>query len=107
MTEEQLRTWLAPSEGGGGAALFTDLSFVVAVLRDLYLEEDDVRRWLEAPRGANASAMDLLSRGDSAGVRQAAVQEWNSVMCGGRRMDPHGPFRYTTLDRHRMDYEHS
>ncbi len=109
MTEEQLRAWLAPSGGRGGAALFTDQSFVVAVLRDIYLEEDLVTRWLAAPRGENAreSAMDLLSQGDAAGVRQAAVQEWNSAMRGARRMDPRGPVRYTTLDRHRMDYEHS
>jgi hypothetical protein len=54
--------------------------FVLAVLRDIYSEEFDVKRWLNTPHdglGGNP-AIDLLSAGRVAEVESVLVEHWNA-----------------------------
>jgi hypothetical protein len=54
--------------------------FVLAVLRDIYTEEFDVKRWLNTPHdglGGNP-AIDLLSAGRVAEVESVLVEHWNA-----------------------------
>ena len=90
MTEQELRAWLATSESPS----FTDESFVVAVLRDIYIEEDQVRHWLNEarPELAGETATTLLARGDGEAVRRAAVRHWNlAVQRMHRRVSRYAP----------------
>ena len=75
MTEQELRAWLATSESPS----FTDDAFVLALLRDIYIEEDQVRHWLDEPRRelGGETARVLLARGNGDAVRRAAVRHWN------------------------------
>lgn len=54
--------------------------FVLAVLRDIYDREADVRRWLNTPiiELGGRSAVDLLSAGRGAEVEAVLVDQWNS-----------------------------
>jgi hypothetical protein len=54
--------------------------FVLAVLRDIYVQEEDVMLWLHTPHvelGGRA-AVDLLSAGRVAEVEAALVDQWNA-----------------------------
>lgn len=53
--------------------------FVLAVLRDMYAEESDVKRWLNTPHDGlgGKTAVDLLSAGRVAEVESVLVEQWN------------------------------
>ena len=53
--------------------------FVLAVLRDMYADEDDVKRWLNTPHDGlgGKAAVDLLSAGRVAEVESILVEHWN------------------------------
>ncbi len=54
--------------------------FVLAVLRDIYSTEADVKRWLNTPHNelGGRSAVDLLSVGRAAEVESVLVEHWNA-----------------------------
>jgi len=54
--------------------------FVLAVLRDIYELEVDVKRWLNTPHNelGGQSAVDLLSAGRITEVESVLVQQWNA-----------------------------
>lgn len=54
--------------------------FVLAVLRDMYADEDGVRRWLNTPHSelGGRSAVDLLSAGRVSDVESVLVEHWNA-----------------------------
>ena len=54
--------------------------FVLAVLRDMYADEADVKRWLNAPHDelGGRAAVDLLSVGRIAEVESFLVEHWNA-----------------------------
>ena len=54
------------------------LRFVLAVLRDVYSDDDVVRHWLRQPRGeiGGVSALAALLAGQSAVVEELVVCEW-------------------------------
>ena len=54
--------------------------FVLAVLRDIYDQEGDIKRWLNTPHNelGGRSAVDLLSAGRIAEVESVLVQQWNA-----------------------------
>jgi hypothetical protein len=53
--------------------------FVLAVLRDIYEQEEDVLRWLNTPliELGGRTAVDLLSAGRVDEVESALVEHWN------------------------------
>ncbi len=53
--------------------------FVLAVLRDIYDQEEDVMRWLNTPliELGGRTAVDLLSAGRVSEVESALVDHWN------------------------------
>lgn len=54
--------------------------FVLAVLRDLYQNDADIRIWLNTPRrtfGGNCAA-DLLSTGRASEVESLLIEQWNA-----------------------------
>jgi hypothetical protein len=72
-----------------------ELRFALAVLRDVFPRDEDVRRWLLAPsRGLDGlTPADLLSSGDVRPFVDLAVAEWN------RPRATHMPRPYTSLSR--------
>ena len=54
--------------------------FVLAVLRDIYEQEEDVMRWLNTPHIelGGRSAVDLLSAGRITDVESVLVYQWNA-----------------------------
>ena len=54
--------------------------FVLAVLRDIYVDEWEVKRWLNTPHNelGGRSAVDLLSAGCVADVESVLVEHWNA-----------------------------
>jgi hypothetical protein len=54
--------------------------FVLAVLRDIYDQEADIKRWLNTPHHelGGRSAIDLLSAGRIAEVETVLVDHWNA-----------------------------
>lgn len=54
--------------------------FVLAVLRDIYDREADVKRWLNTPLTelGGRAAVDLLSIGQVAEVESILVEHWNA-----------------------------
>ena len=54
--------------------------FILAVLRDIYSDEVDVKRWLNTPHNelGGRSAVDLLSVGRLADVESLLVEQWNT-----------------------------
>lgn len=54
------------------------LRFVLAVLRDVYADDDVVRHWLRQPREeiGGASALASLLAGKVAAVEELVVREW-------------------------------
>ena len=55
--------------------------FVLAVLRDIYSDETDVRRWLNTPHNefGGRTAVELLSVGRVAEVESILVERWNAT----------------------------
>lgn len=66
---EELDVWLGEPD-----------DFVLAVLRDIYDQEEDVLRWLNTPLSelGGRSAVDLLSAGRISDVESALVDQWNA-----------------------------
>lgn len=66
---EELDVWLGEPD-----------DFVLAVLRDIYDEEEDVLLWLNAPHVelGGRSAVDLLSAGRISDVESILVDQWNA-----------------------------
>jgi antitoxin Xre/MbcA/ParS-like protein len=54
--------------------------FVLAVLRDIYADESDVKQWLNSPHNelGGRSAVDLLSAGQVTEVESFLVEHWNA-----------------------------
>jgi hypothetical protein len=54
--------------------------FVLAVLRDIYPNDADVRRWLNTPHNelGGTTAVDLLSTGRVREVESILVEHWNA-----------------------------
>lgn len=61
------------------ARALRELRFAVAVLRDVFARDEDVRRWLLAPSSAvdGLTPADLLSSGCVREFTDLAVAEWN------------------------------
>ena len=53
--------------------------FAVVVLRDVFGDDRDVRRWLRSPRAelGGRCALDLLWAGETRTVEELAVREWH------------------------------
>ena len=53
--------------------------FILAVLRDIYDHEADVKRWLNTPHAqlSGRTAVDLISAGRVAEVESAVIEYWN------------------------------
>ena len=54
--------------------------FVLAVLRDIYDSDTDIRLWLNTPRRSlgGRSAVDLLSVGQTGEVESLLIEQWNA-----------------------------
>ena len=61
------------------AGALRELRFAVAVLRDVFARDEDVRRWLLTPSAAvdGLTPADLLSSGCVREFTDLAVAEWN------------------------------
>ena len=103
MTKEQLESWLcgpeapAPTSAEIAAVLGVPveaiadttllrvadrrraLRFTLAVLRDVFTDDEDVRSWLRTPREelGGRSALELLRAGRLRAVEDLAVREWH------------------------------
>jgi Protein of unknown function (DUF2384) len=66
------------------AAALHELRFAIAVLRDVFARDADVRRWLLAPSSAvdGLTPADLLSTGCVREFADLAVAEWNRPRAG-------------------------
>ena len=55
--------------------------FILAVLRDIYDHEADVKRWLNTPHAqlAGRTPVDLISAGRGAEVESALIEYWNGL----------------------------
>ncbi|HKG90282.1 MAG TPA: antitoxin Xre/MbcA/ParS toxin-binding domain-containing protein [Gemmatimonadaceae bacterium] len=55
--------------------------FTLAVLRDVFVDDDEVREWLRAPRAelGGRCAVDLLMAGDVRPVEELAAREWHGT----------------------------
>jgi hypothetical protein len=55
------------------------MRFVLAVLRDMFRDDRDVRGWLQEarPELGGASAADMLLKGSTEAVESCVVREWN------------------------------
>jgi len=62
------------------------LRFVLAVLRDVYADDEVVRQWLKEPRDDlnGQSALDALRAGGLDAVEELAVREWHRPWRAGR-----------------------
>lgn len=67
--KQELDVWLGEPE-----------DFVLAVLRDIYSNDAEVRLWLHTPRPqlGGQSPSEYLSMGRSAEVEEILVEEWNT-----------------------------
>ncbi|HKO15419.1 MAG TPA: antitoxin Xre/MbcA/ParS toxin-binding domain-containing protein [Gemmatimonadaceae bacterium] len=81
--------------------------FVLAVLRDVYADDGDVRRWIRKPRAEleNRRALDLLLAGRAREVEELVLREWHRQMVpltGGAlaRMLATGPRPPYTIGAH-------
>jgi antitoxin Xre/MbcA/ParS-like protein len=95
MREEQLRSWLRSPTGrpasdcdvrellGDLAARIPDiarrsLGFAIAMLRDIYGSDEEIRDWLGRPaRELGAKPIDLLRAGNVRDVESLLVRHWN------------------------------
>ena len=66
---EELDVWLGEPD-----------DFVLAVLRDIYEQEEDVLLWLNTPQVelGGRSAVDVLSAGRKSDVESMLVDQWNA-----------------------------
>ena len=66
---QELEVWLGEPD-----------DFILAVLRDIYECESEVRRWLNIPRPelGGLSAVELIASGRAHEVEAALIQEWNA-----------------------------
>ena len=66
---QELDVWLGEPE-----------DFVLAVLRDIYANETEVKRWLNTPHNqlGGSTAVDLLSTGRLREVESILVEHWNA-----------------------------
>jgi len=71
--KEQLRAWLAPSAESTG--------FALALLRDLYTDDADIREWLGKGRSEfhGLTAAELLRAGRADEVEALLVRQWNAM----------------------------
>jgi hypothetical protein len=74
MGKRQLETWLGRQEGAHQSR-----EFVLAVLRDIFLNDRDISVWLAArrPELGGASAEDLLATSRAVEVERLAIKAWN------------------------------
>lgn len=104
MTKQELETWLCddapvpspeeiaeiigtPFDDVGDTTLLRvadrllAVRFTIAVLRDVFEDDQGVRLWLRAPRPelGELSALDLLLAGETGPVEELAVREWNGA----------------------------
>jgi hypothetical protein len=65
---QELDVWLGEPE-----------DFILAVLRDIYADEAEVKRWLNTPHNelGGRAAIDLLSAGKVGDVESILVDHWN------------------------------
>lgn len=103
MTRQELERWLCgdattvmtPAEIAGvlGVALeeiadtvllrvanrLSRVRFTIAVLRDVFADDEEVRRWLRRPRAElqGRSGLDQLLAGRTQAVEELAVREWH------------------------------
>ena len=65
---QELDVWLGEPE-----------DFILAVLRDIYDREADIRRWLNTPLAefGGQAAVDLISSGRASDVESVLVERWN------------------------------
>lgn len=66
---QELDVWLGEPE-----------DFILAVLRDIYADEAEVKRWLNTPHNelGGRAAVDLLSAGKVVDVESMLVDHWNA-----------------------------
>jgi hypothetical protein len=69
LEREDLDVWLGEPD-----------DFILAVLRDIYADEADVKRWLNTPHNelGGRTAVDLLSTGHVNKVESILVEHWNA-----------------------------
>jgi hypothetical protein len=103
MTKQELETWLCgagapvptpaeiagvlgvPHESIADTALLrvssrlTRVRFTIAVLRDVFADDEGVRWWLRAPRAElhGRTGLELLMAGQTPAVEELAVREWH------------------------------
>lgn len=75
-----------------------ELCFAVAVLRDVFARDDDLRAWLTAPSSAiqGETPSDLLATGRIRAFSDLAIEEWNR---------PRPPYALPTLPERRWGAE--
>jgi hypothetical protein len=75
-----------PSLAIADAGEFQTLRFTLAVLRDVFATDADIRAWLIAPSAAldGRSPADLLSEGRVHELADLAVREWNRPRAAGQ-----------------------
>ena len=102
MWQRELESWLCGSEDDHGpsavdvAILGADpgslspqairsIGFVLAVLRDIYVDDAAVWRWLWRPRAelGFARAADLLLAGDAGRIETLVTFQWNAAQASG------------------------
>ena len=54
-----------------------ELRFAIAVLRDVFPRDDEVRAWLTTPAIGGDTPADLLAAGNVSEFADLAVEEWN------------------------------
>jgi hypothetical protein len=100
MRQHELEEWLRGSEDRGSTAadiavlgadtgvvteaMARSIGFVLAVLRDIYVDDTAVWRWLWRPRSdlGYARAADLLLAGDAGRVEALVTYQWNAAQTG-------------------------
>ena len=76
---EQLERWLLPRSPFLTSERGRRRRFVVAALRDVFITDDDVERWLSSPCAELDGAVpaDLLGSSRASEVEQLVVRVWN------------------------------
>lgn len=59
------------------AAELSELRFAIAVLRDVFSRDDEVRAWLMTPAIGGDTPADLLAAGNVREFADLAIDEWN------------------------------
>ena len=67
--------------------------FAIVVLRDVFGDDRDVRRWLRAPRArfGGRCALDLLWAGETRAVEDLAVRDWHRPAATWPRLRAEAP----------------